>query len=250
MRFKDRITIVTGGATGIGQAIAQGFAQEGAMLVILDKLEDEARDTVGEITSLGGKAAMMRIDATKGQQVKEAVDIIAEKWGRIDILVNNIGLTIAQPFLETHEEDWVRDLDVNLLVPLRFCHAVLPYMINQNYGRIVNIASNAGRQPRPGALLYGAAKAGVISMTKSLAVAMAPHNIRVNAVCPGATDTPRLQQTRRENPAYIEYVIEGTPLGRLGEPKEIAAMVMFLASDDASYVQGQSISVCGGNLML
>lgn len=245
MRFKDRVTIVTGGASGIGKATAQGFAKEGGTVIILDRLEEEARSTAKGIESQGGKAVAIKVEATEGQEVKSALEKIAEKWGRIDILINNIGSSESVSFLETDEALWRKVLDLNLMVPLFFCRAVLPYMVKQQYGRIVNIASIAGRQPRPMAVAYSAAKAGVISITRSLAVAMAPYNIRVNCVAPGTIETAFAKEVK-----HVEDILKQATLGRWGQPEEVAAAVLFLASDEASYIVGQTLAVDGGNNML
>lgn len=247
MRFKDKVTIVTGGASGIGRAIAQGFAREGSTVMILDILGEEARNTAGEIESQGGKALAIKVDVTRGQEVKSAVDIIAKGQGRIDILINNVGGSESLPFLEADEAIWRKVLDLNLMAPLFFCHSVLPYMVGQKYGRIVNVASTAGRQPRPFGVAYGAAKAGVISITKSLAVAMAPYNIRVNCIVPGTIDTKALKLLR---PEVVEASLSRVALGRLGQPEEVASAALYLASDEASYIVGQSLGVDGGNEML
>ena len=247
MKFKDKITMVTGGACGLGRAIAQCFAKEGALVIILDKAEEEAGNTAREIESQGGKAVAFKVDATQGQEVINVVDKIAEKWGRIDILVNNIGWNECISFLETDEALWRTSLDINLLIPMRFCRAVLPYMVKQQYGRVVNIASIAGRQPRPMAVTYSAAKAGVIAITRSLAVAMAPHNIRVNCIAPALIETELLRQN---TPELLGPILKQTTLGRYCKPEEIAEAVLFFASDEASYIVGQSLHVDGGNCML
>ena len=247
MKFKDKVTLVTGGACGLGRAIAQCFAREGALVIILDKAEEEAGNTAREIESQGGKAVALKVDATQGQEVINVVDKIAEKWGRIDILVNNIGWNECISFLETDEALWRTSLDINLLIPMRFCRAVLPYMVKQQYGRVVNIASIAGRQPRPMAVTYSAAKAGVISITRSLAVAMAPHNIRVNCIAPALIETELLRQN---TPDLLGPILKQTTLGRYCKPEEIAEAVLFFASDEASYIVGQSLHVDGGNCML
>ncbi|MGB2827819.1 MAG: SDR family NAD(P)-dependent oxidoreductase [Dehalococcoidales bacterium] len=247
MKFKDKVTLVTGGACGLGRAITQCFAREGALVIILDKAEEEAGNTAREIESQGGKAVALKVDATQGQEVINVVDKIAEKWGRIDILVNNIGWNECISFLETDEELWRTSLDINLLIPMRFCRAVLPYMVKQQYGRVVNIASIAGRQPRPMAVTYSAAKAGVISITRSLAVAMAPHNIRVNCIAPALIETELLRQN---TPELLGPILKQTTLGRYCKPEEIAEAVLFFASDEASYIVGQSLHVDGGNCML
>ena len=247
MRFKDRVTIVTGSAQGIGKAIAQGFAGEEADVILLDKSE-EAQSTAREIEAGGGKASAMKCDATNGQEVKDTVKQIIEKWGRIDILVNNIGWNESIPFLESDEALWYKSLDINLLVPMRLCHAVLPNMIKQKSGRVVNISSIAGRQPRPYALAYSAAKAGVIAITRSLAVAMAPYNIRVNSVAPAIIDTQLLRE--QAPPEHLGPILKQSTLGRLGQPEEVAAAVLFMASDEASYIIGQTLNADGGNCML
>ena len=248
MRFKDRVAIVTGSAQGIGKAIAQGFAGEAADVILLDKSE-EAKNTAREIEAGGGKASAMICDATNGQEVKDTVKQIIEKWGRIDILVNNIGWNESIPFLESDEALWYRSLDINLLVPMRLCHAVLPHMIKQKSGRVVNIASIAGRQPRPYAVAYSAAKAGVIAITRSLAVAMAPYNIRVNCVAPAIIDTQLLRE--QAPPEHLGPIMKQSTLGRLGQPEDVAAGVLYLASDEAGWCTGQAIGVdCGLSVLL
>jgi NAD(P)-dependent dehydrogenase (short-subunit alcohol dehydrogenase family) len=247
MRFKDKVTIVTGGASGIGKAITEGFAGEGSIVIIIDIDEVKAKGTVKEIESRGGKAVATKVDATNGQEVKSTVDRIIREQGRIDILVNNVGRSESLPFLEANETIWRKVLNLNLIAPLLFCHSVLPYMVKQRYGRVVSIASTAGRQPRPFGVACGAAKAGIISMTKSLAVAMAPYNIRVNCIVPGTIDTSALKLLM---PEVVEASLKRVALARLGKPEEVAAVVMFLSSDGASYVVGQCLGVDGGNEML
>jgi 3-oxoacyl-[acyl-carrier protein] reductase len=247
MTFKDKVTIVTGAAHGLGRVTAQAFARKGADVIILDIAEDDARSVAKGIELEGGKATAIKVDATKGEEVKRVAAEIVAKWGRIDILINNIGAGESLPFMQTDESLWHKVLDITLLVPLRFCHAVLPYMIKQRYGRLVNIASIAGRQPRPMGVIYSAAKAGVIAVTRSLAVAMAPYNIRVNAVAPAIMDT---ELSRKSSSEYLEPIVKQTALGRISQPEEVATAVLFLASDEASYILGQTLHVDGGNCML
>jgi 2-hydroxycyclohexanecarboxyl-CoA dehydrogenase len=192
----------------------------------------------------------MKVEATDKYQVKTTIDRIVKQWGKIDVLINNIGWNKPVPFLESEESLWYRIVELNLMVTLRFCHAVLPHMISQCYGRIVNMSSVQGRKAAPEAIPYSVAKAGIISATKSLAVGMAPHNIRVNAMCPGVIEQTGLyERIVRENPDYVKGLIKNTPMRRPGQLKEIVAVVLFLASDESSYMTGQSLSVDGGLFM-
>lgn len=244
MRFADKITLVTGGAKGIGRAVARAFAAEGSRVTILDIDETTAVATVQELRSEGKSIDYVKVDITDYGQVKETIDRIAAVRGRIDILVNNAGGSESIPFLEASEKVWRKIIDLNLMATIFLCHTVLPYMVKQGYGRIVNTASTAGRQARPFGLAYGAAKAGVISITRSLAVAMAPHNIRVNCIVPGTIDTRALDLLR---PELVQESLGRTALKRLGKPEEVAAAVLFLASEESSYITGHALGVDGGN---
>ena len=247
MRFKEKVAIVSGGAVGLGRAISLGFGQEGAAVYICDIDLEKANKTADEISSQGGRASTLKVDVSHRQEIDSAVNEVMKREQKIDILVNNVGWTDTLPFLETDEKRWRRVIDMNLICTMNFCHVVLPHMLERKYGRIVNIASIAGRQARPLAMAYAAAKAGVISITKSLAVAMAPHNIRVNCVAPGAMDTPLLKKL---SPEHTQPVLDQTALKRAAQPQEVAEAVLFLASDEASYVVGQTLNVDGGNEML
>lgn len=250
MEFKDMVVVVAGGAGGIGEKIAQGFAREGGMTIILDSAEEGAQKVVREIESSGDKAFAVVVDATKEDKVKDAIAGIVEKFGRIDVLVNSIGWNKPMPFLETPESIWYRIIELNLMVTVRLCKAVLPYMIKQKFGRIINISSQQGRRAAPQAAPYATSKAAVISVTKSLAAAVAQHNIRVNAVCPGIVDAGLTKQLLKNSPQYVEELLAQTPMRRVCQPKEIASVVMFLASEESSYMTGQSLSVDGGTVML
>jgi meso-butanediol dehydrogenase / (S,S)-butanediol dehydrogenase / diacetyl reductase len=250
MRFKDKVAIVTGGACGIGQAIARGLAREGAQVVILDRLQEEGEANASHIRAEGGRAVAMTVDAVDAVQVNQAVAKIAEQFGRIDVLINNIGSTEVIPFLESDEGVWRKSVELNFMVPLRFCSVVLPYMVKQKSGSVVNISSGSARQAVPLAVVYSAAKAAVIAMNRSLALAMAPHNIRLNCVLPGTVGTPEFKRAYEADPAHINNLLKQVTLGRPGRPEEVAAAVLFLASDDASYMTGQAVSCDGGRVML
>lgn len=246
MRFADRVAVVTGGANGLGRAIARGFAAEGATVVLFDVAGEKAALTAAEIDREGKRAVPMQVDCTNGPEVRQAVSAVLARFERLDILVNNVGWSESVPFLDSDETLWRRVLELNLISTLLCSHAVLPHMARRNYGRIVNVASIAGRQPRPTAVAYAAAKAGVISVTKSLAVAMAAAGIRVNAVAPGPLDTDLIRQLA---PAHAQAILERVTLKRWGQPAEVAGVVLFLASDEASFVVGQTVQVDGGNEM-
>jgi NAD(P)-dependent dehydrogenase (short-subunit alcohol dehydrogenase family) len=250
MRFKDMVVVVAGGAGGIGEKIAQSFAREGGKTIILDSAEEGAQKVVREIESSGGKAFAVVVDATKEDKVKDAIDGIVEKFGRIDVLVNCIGWNKPMPFLETPESIWYRAIELNVMVTVRLCKAVLPYMIKQKFGRIINLSSQQGRRAAPQAMPYAASKAAVISVTKSLAAGNAQHNIRVNAVCPGVVEAGLTKMLLKESPQYIEDMLPQTPMRRICQPEEIASVVMFLASEESSFMTGQSLSVDGGTVML
>jgi NAD(P)-dependent dehydrogenase (short-subunit alcohol dehydrogenase family) len=231
MELKDMVVVVAGGAGGVGGGIAQGFAAEGSSTIILDNAEQMAQQT-------------------KEVEIEKAIAGIAEKFGRIDVLVNSVGINRPMPFLETPESVWYQLIELNLMVTVRLCKAVLPYMIKNNFGRIINISSQQGRRAVPTAMHYAASKAAVISLTKSLALAFVQHNIRVNAVCPGVVEAGITERVLKEKPQYIEELLQQAPMHRLCQPEEVASVVTFLASDKSSYMTGQSLSVDGGTVML
>lgn len=250
MELKDMVVVVAGGAGGVGGEISQSFAAEGSSTIILDNAEHRAQQKVQEIESKGGKASSVVVDATKEDKIKEAITGIARKFGRVDVLVNSIGLNKPMAFLETPESIWYQLIELNLMVAVRLCKVVLPYMIKQNFGRIINISSQQGRRAAPTAMPYASSKAAVISLTKSLALAVVQHNIRVNAVCPGAVEAGITKKVLKDNPQYVEELLQQAPMHRLCQPEEVASVVVFLASEKSSYMTGQSLSVDGGTVML
>jgi 2-hydroxycyclohexanecarboxyl-CoA dehydrogenase len=248
-RFKDRVAIVTGGAQGIGEAIVRRLASEGSQVAILDVQPSKAQKVATDIVTAGGRALAVEMDITNSQDVKRAVKEVEDRLGHIDILINNAGWDKAAPFIQLTEEVWDKVIAINLRGPIAVTRAVLDGMIERKYGRIVNIASDAGRVGSTGESVYSACKGGIIAFTKTLARELVRYNILVNCVCPGPTDTPMLADMARENPRLVEALQNAIPMRRLGKPEELAAAVVFLASDEASYITGQTLSVSGGLTM-
>ena len=248
-RFKDKVAIVTGGAQGIGQAIARQLGSEAANVAILDIQHEKAQAVANSLGSKAGSAIAVKMDITDSQSVKQAVKEVEDRFGRVDILVNNAGWDRAMPFIQLPEELWDRVIAINLRGPIAVTRAVLDGMISRNYGKIVNIASDAGRVGSSGESVYSACKGGIIAFTKTLARELIRYNILVNCICPGPTDTPFIDGIREENPKLVEALKNAIPMRRLGKPEEVAVAVAFLASDEASYITGQTLSVSGGLTM-
>ncbi|MDW8103276.1 MAG: SDR family NAD(P)-dependent oxidoreductase, partial [Anaerolineae bacterium] len=237
--------IVTGGAKGIGLAICKRFIEEGAKVVIVD-IDQSACAKAVEI--LGSENAMAILaDVSSYNSVEEAVRRTIECFGKIEILVNNAGICPLQPFEEISELDWDKVLNINLKGAFLFCKAVLPYMKNQNYGRIINISSVAGKM---GGLFvgahYAASKAGLIALTMCIARQYARFGITANVICPATTLTP---MTAEWPAKFLEELQKQIPLGRLAYPEDVAAAAAFLASDDAAFITGEVLDVNGGFLM-
>lgn len=244
MRLKDKVAVVTGGAQGIGKAITKRLLDEGAAVAFFDVKAD-----VGEATAkeLGAKALFLKTDCTKKSEVEASVSKAIEKFGKIDILVNNIGWALPTFFIEEDEAYWDKVLSVNSKTQLLVTHAVLKDMSKRKGGKIVNIASDAGRVGQMQGVVYSLCKGGVIGFTKALAREVARLQINVNCVCPGPTDTQLFAEAI--NPKIKETFVQIIPLKRIAQPEEIAAGVAFFASPDADYVTGQVLSVSGGLTM-
>jgi len=251
VKLKDRAAVVTGGASGIGRAITQALAREGARVAVLDLDEGGARETAAAIERAGGSAAAHRVDVTDVGAVDGAIDAVAARWGGLHVLVNCAGWDKPMPFIETTPEFWDKILAVNLRGPLACTRAALRHMIKADYGKIVTIASDAGRVGSTGEAVYSAAKGGLIAFTKTVAREVARHHINVNCVCPGPSDTPLFQKEFAEkSPKLAESLKRVIPWGRLGVPDDVAPAVVFLASDDAGFITGQTLSVSGGLTMV
>ncbi|MDI6881186.1 MAG: 3-oxoacyl-ACP reductase family protein [Desulfitobacteriaceae bacterium] len=246
MRMQDKVVIVTGGGRGIGEGICKKLAEEGAKVVVADLVFDNASVTAREIISNGGTALALKTDVTKRVDVVLMTGKVIEEFGRIDVLVNNAGWDKVEPFLDSTEETWDKILTINLKGVLYTCKEILPLMIQQGYGKVVNISSDAGRVGSSGEAVYAAAKGGIIAFSKTLAREMAQHKINVNVVCPGPADTPLFQEISSYNPKLAGALEKTIPFRRLANPNDIANAVCYLASDEAEYVTGQTLSVSGG----
>lgn len=244
MSVAGKTTIITGGAQGIGLAISQRFARDGAKVAIWDIDEAAAQRTADELVAAGGKAIACRVDIADRAQVDAAIAAVREAFGPISILVNNAGISNIVPFLDMTEEQWDRMITINLKGVFHCTQAVIPDMLAAGWGRVVNVSSSSTQSGAPYMSHYVASKGGVIGMTKSLALEFADKGITFNNVPPGFIDTPLLRATLNE--AAIEAQIEGSPMKRIGRPEDIAAACAFLASEDAGYITGHTLSVNGG----
>jgi NAD(P)-dependent dehydrogenase (short-subunit alcohol dehydrogenase family) len=254
-RFVDKVVMVTGSGSGIGRAVLLRLAREGAIAVVNDIDSEKVRRVLEEIKSLGSEAIGIRADATKRDDVLKAVRSAMVKFRRIDVLVNNVGLFDAgKPFIEMDERDWRLCMDINLTSTFYYCKETVPSMIENKYGKIVNLSSRCGKVGIANFTHYSAAKHAVIGFTRALAMELAGYNINVNAVCPGAIDT-EMQQRALLADASQEKTTEDEmrrrrvttiPMKRFGTPEDVAGLIAYLASDDSKFITGQSFNITGG----
>ena len=250
--LQGKVIIVTGGAGGIGSATCKRLAQEGAKVAVFDMNMAAAEALVAEIQNAQGQALAVQCDITNREMVDQAVAKTQAELGPVDGLVNNAGWDVFKPFLKTNANEWDRLIQINLVGMLNMHHAVLPGMVERNAGRIVNIASDAARVGSSGEAVYAACKGGLLSFSKTLAREHSRHNININVICPGPTDTALLAGVTEgaSNPEKLsEAFIRAIPLGRLGQPDDLASSIAFFLSDDASFITGQVLSVSGGLTM-
>ncbi|QIO09024.1 2-hydroxycyclohexanecarboxyl-CoA dehydrogenase [Acinetobacter lanii] len=248
----NKVVIVTGGAGGIGSATCRRLAAEGAKVAIFDMNLEAANKIADEIKAQNGQAIVIKCDITQHDVVNQAVAQVESELGPIDGLVNNAGFDIFKPFVKSEPQEWEKLIQINLVGMLNMHHAVLKGMVERKAGRIVNIASDAARVGSSGEAVYAACKGGLLSFSKTLAREHSRHNITVNVVCPGPTDTALLAQVTdgAANPEKLrEAFVKAIPLGRLGQPDDLASSIAFFLSDDSSFITGQVLSVSGGLTM-
>jgi 2-hydroxycyclohexanecarboxyl-CoA dehydrogenase len=251
-KFDGKTIIVTGGGGGIGGATCLRLARDGAKVAVFDINLQAAQNVVDAIRTASGTAAAYQCDITNRAQVDGAVSATIAQLGPIDVLVNNAGWDVFKPFTKTVPAEWDRLIAINLTGALHMHHAVLPGMMERKIGRIVNVASDAARGGSSGEAVYAACKGGLVALSKTLAREHARQGITVNVVCPGPTDTALLAgvaEGARDPAKLIEAFKSAIPLGRLGQPEDLASAIAFFASDDASFITGQVISVSGGLTM-
>lgn len=247
LSLTDKVAIVTGGRRGIGKAISLAFAEAGADVVVCDKVveDGELGAVAEEIRGLGRRSLAVQLDISKKTEVDSVVQRVADEFGRIDILVNDAGMIIRKPLVELEEEEWDTVIDIDLKGYFLCSQAVGRKMVEQKRGNIINIASRGAFKPAKNSGAYDIAKAGVVMLTRILAVELAEHNIRVNAIAPGPTKT-KFNEAVWSNPDILKAREASIPLGRWGEPRDIAGSALFLASEFSSFITGYTILVDGG----
>lgn len=248
MRLLNKVAVITGAAQGIGRAIALGMAREGAKVIAADLQGEKAKSVAAEVRSLGGAASAVEVDVSSEISVQGLADHTFERFGRIDILVNDAGVYLKSPVASKTEAEWDKTLNVNLGGNFLCARAFVPAMRRQKSGRIISIASSIAHTGAAGFADYAASKAAIIGFVRALARELGPDGITVNAICPGSanTDMPRRHRTEAEVMARLR----GTPLGHVLEPEDIAGPVLFLASDAAAYITGQAYNVNCGTVMI
>ncbi len=251
-RLEGRVAIVTGGGAGIGHATARRFAAEGARVVIAEKVADAAVAAAAEIERAGGAALAVPADVSRADEAAGVVSRAVARFSTVDVLVNNAGVELKRAVEDTTEEEWDRVLAVNLKSAFLMSKHVIPIMKSQRRGAIVNNSSVGNFIAAVNSAAYGASKAGMMALTRGMALELAPFGIRVNAVCPGVIDTPMNQRNlaRAADPeAMRRSWYEITPLGRLGTPDDVAAALLFLASDEAGFITGAPLVIDGGRMV-
>ena len=245
MRLRNTVALVTGGGSGIGRAICERFAQEGAQIVAADLRPERAEETAARIAAAGGEAIGLPVDVAKADSVAAMARSAIGRFGRVDILVNNAGLSVGNDILEISEEEWDLNLNVVLKGVYLCSKALLPGMLERRRGVIINIASVNGMEAL-GEAAYSAAKAGMINLTQNMAIRYGDRGVRVNCIAPGTIRTPIWGERVAKDPQVFEKLAAWYPLGRVGQPEDVAHAALFLASDEASWITGVTLPVDGG----
>ena len=245
-----KVAFITGAGRGIGREIARTLASRGMDIIVTDVNIDNANETVSIVEKEGGKAVAVYCDVTKLESVQEAVGASLAHFEKIDVLVNNAGWDKVEPFLKSEPSTWKLIVDINLMGQIHTCKEILPVMIKNGSGKVINIASDSGRVGSSGEAVYSAAKGGVIAFTKTMAREMARHKINVNCISPGPSNTPLFEEIGSYNEGIAAALEKAIPFRRLAQPSDIANGVAFLASEEADYVTGQTLSVNGGLAMV
>ena len=245
MKLKNKIAIVTGSGRGIGKSTALELAKEGAKVVVSDIDIKECQNVCDEIKKIGSDAIAVKCDISKKSDVDAMIKKTMQKFQKIDILINNAGVVLTKPFVEMTEKDWDFVLDINLKGVFLCTNAVVKQMIKQKSGKIISVASIAGEVGFMNTSAYCASKAGIINLTRGLALELSPHNINVNAIAPGVIATKMTEDMLKDKKTK-EVLLASTPLGRVGQPEEIGKAAVFLASDDSNFITGHTLVVDGG----
>lgn len=246
MRLRDKVMVVTGGGSGIGQATALRCAQEGARVVVTDVLEEAGLETEKALRDQGGEGFFFRADATKEAQWRDLMSAVDGRYGRLDVLFNNAGTNLSKPVTEFTEDEWDGLINLNLKGVFLGAKHAIPRMVKVGGGSVINTASTFGLIAFPKMPAYCASKGGVVALTRQLALDYARQSVRINCICPGPTLTPRIRRYLDRGDVAAEDILKGVPMGRFAGPEEIAAAVLFLASDEASYITGIALVVDGG----
>jgi NAD(P)-dependent dehydrogenase (short-subunit alcohol dehydrogenase family) len=246
MTLENKVALVTGAGRGIGRSLALGLAEAGADVILTSRTMEQLVQVADEIKAMGRRAMTVTMDARNWDSIQGAVDQAISEMGSIDILVNNAGITIKMPAEDYTREDWDQVISTNLTGVFACAQAVGRQMIKNGYGKIINMASVGGQTALTGSIAYCAAKGGILQITRTLAAEWAKYNINVNAIGPAYIETPMVEKVMEERPELSQRIKDRTPMGRLGKPEEVVGAAIFLASDAASYVNGETIFVDGG----